>query len=68
LAGLFQQLIPIALNEPVVFESKASAICASFDLDPTTSEEIINSVKQQFPAIRNQEMTCVLKFFSMFGH
>ena len=62
-AGLFQQLIPIAVNEPVAFESKASAICASFDLDPTTSEDIINSVKQQFPAVRNQDTTCVSSVF-----
>ena len=56
--------MPIAINEPLTFESKASKICASFDLDPATSEDIINSVKQQFPAVRNQETMCVLKVFS----
>ena len=59
-ARLFQQLMPIAINEPLGFESKASAICASFDLDHATSADIINSVKQQFPAIRNQEAAYVL--------
>ena len=55
IARLFQQLIPIAINEPLAFESKASTICASFDLDSTTSEGIINTVKQQFPATRIQQ-------------
>lgn len=64
-AQLFRQLISVAAKEPLAFESKALAICASFDLDPTTSEDIINSVKQQFPAIRNQETTCVSKTFSL---
>jgi len=54
-ARLFQQLMPVAINEPLAFESKASTICASFDLDSATSAEIIDSIKQQFPAIRNQE-------------
>ena len=60
---LFQQLVPVAINEPLAFESKASTICASFDLDSATSADIINSVKQQFPAIRNQETMYVLKPF-----
>lgn len=62
-ARLFQQLIPIAINEPLTFESKALTICASFDLDPAASEDIVNSVKQQFPAIRNQETMYVSKVF-----
>jgi len=67
-ARLFQQLLHIAVNEPLTFESKASLICASFDLDPTASEEIINSVKQQFPAARKQETTYVLKPFTTSSH
>lgn len=67
-ARLFQQLVPIAINEPLAFESKASAICASFDLDPATSTDIINSVKQQFPSIRNQETTYVSRVFPTISH
>jgi len=52
--------MPIAINEPLGFESKASTICASFYLDHATSADIVNSVKQQFPAIRNQETVYVL--------
>ena len=62
-ARLFQQLMPVAINEPLAFESKAPIICASFDLDSATSADIIDSVKQQFPAIRNRETTYVSKPF-----
>jgi hypothetical protein len=60
-ARLLQQLLPIALKEPLMFESKALLVCASFDLDSTASEDIISSIKQQFPDIPNQGPTCVLK-------
>ena len=62
-AQLFQQLVPLAINEPLAFESKALTVCASFDLDSATSADIIDSVKQQFPAIHNQEIEYVSKPF-----
>ena len=62
-ARLFQQLIPVAINEPLAFESKASTICASFDLDSATSADIIDSVKQQFPAIHDRETRYISKPF-----
>ena len=65
---LFQQLVSVAINEPLAFESKALAICASFDIDPTTSADIVNSVKLQFPAARNQEAMYASKFFPTFSH
>jgi hypothetical protein len=65
---LFMQLVPIAVNEPLAFESKASTICASLDLDFATSADIINSVKKQFPAIRNQGTMYVLKILSVLQH
>jgi hypothetical protein len=52
--------VPIAVNEPLAFESKASTICASFNLDPATSADIMNSIKQQLPAVRNQETMYVV--------
>ena len=60
-ARLFQQLVPVAVNEPLAFESRATAICASLGLDPATAADIIDSVKQQFPTIRDQEITYVSK-------
>ena len=63
---LLLQLMPIAVNEPLVFESKAAAVCASFNLDSATSADIISSLKQQFPTIRNRETTYVASQLSMF--
>lgn len=54
---LFTQLIPIVVKDPLGFESRALAICASFGLDPATSTDVVNSIKQQFPATHNQEST-----------
>ncbi|KAF9642154.1 hypothetical protein BDM02DRAFT_3193802, partial [Thelephora ganbajun] len=53
LSRLFQQLAPLT-KDPSNFESNAAAICASFDLDPTTSAEIISSFKQQLPVDKTQ--------------
>jgi hypothetical protein len=53
LGRLFQQLAPLA-KDPLTFESKASVVCASFDLDPTTSMEIVASFKQQQSADQTQ--------------
>lgn len=63
---LFAQLVPIAVKEPLAFESKASTICASFNLDSAASADIINSVKQQFLLARNQETTCVVDSYPPF--
>jgi hypothetical protein len=49
LSRLFQQLVPLMADTPT-FESRAAAICAAFDLDPTTSTEIIGSFKQRSQA------------------
>ncbi|KAF9643981.1 hypothetical protein BDM02DRAFT_3191011 [Thelephora ganbajun] len=53
LSRLFQQLTPLT-KDPSNFESNAAAICASFDLDPTTSTEIVSSFKQQLSADKTQ--------------
>ena len=66
-AQLFQQLISIATKEPSAFECKALAICASFDLDPITSADVVSSIKSQLPAARNQE-TYASIFFPTFSH
>ena len=58
LGRLFQQLAPLT-KDPLNFESNAAAICASFDLDPATSTEIIGSFKQQFPVDQTQRSVCV---------
>lgn len=63
LGQLFQQLAPLT-KDPINFESNAAAICASFDLDPATSTEIVTSFKQKLPADRTQESECVSKCFS----
>ena len=63
---LFQQLVFVAVNEPLAFESKASTIFTSFDLDSVMSADIINSIKQQFPAICNQETAYAVKSFPVF--
>ncbi|KAF9787395.1 hypothetical protein BJ322DRAFT_1107460 [Thelephora terrestris] len=49
LSRLFQQLVPLMVDPPT-FESRAAAICAAFDLDPTTSTEILGSFKQRSQA------------------
>ena len=43
---LFQLLIPIMVKEPATFESKASAICVTMDLDPTATADMIDTVKR----------------------
>ena len=48
---IFQQLVPLS-KDPLSFEFTAAAVCASFDLDPTTSTEIVNSFKQGSPVDR----------------
>ncbi|KAF9652254.1 hypothetical protein BDM02DRAFT_3183963, partial [Thelephora ganbajun] len=53
LSRLFQQLTPLT-KDPSNFESNAASVCASFDLDPTTSTEIISSFKKQLPADKTQ--------------
>lgn len=53
LSRLFQQLVPLTVD-PLTFESRATAICAAFDLDSTTSTEIISSLKQRSQADRSQ--------------
>ena len=58
LGRLFQQLAPLT-KDPSNFESAAAAICASFDLDPATSAEIVTSFKQQLPADKTQGSKCV---------
>jgi hypothetical protein len=45
---LLQQLVPLS-KDTSNFESTAATVCASFDLDPTTSREIINTFKEQSP-------------------
>ena len=59
LGRLFQQLASLT-KDPLNFESAAAAICASFDLDPMTSAEIISSFKQQLPTDRGS--MCVRVF------
>ena len=58
LGQLFQKLASLA-KDPSTFESKASVVCASFDLDPTTSMEIVASFKQQQSADQTQGPRCV---------
>ena len=58
MSRLFQQLAPLT-KDPSTFESKASAVCASFDLDPATSMEIVGSFKQQLSANQTQGQRCV---------
>ena len=58
LGQLFQQLAPL-MKDPSSFESNAAAICASFNLDHTTSAEIVSSFKQQSPVGRTQGSKCV---------
>ncbi|KAF9783287.1 hypothetical protein BJ322DRAFT_1110170 [Thelephora terrestris] len=53
LSRLFQQLVPLT-TDLSNFESKAAAICEAFDLDPTTSTEIISSFKHRLPADTSQ--------------
>ncbi|KAF9787391.1 hypothetical protein BJ322DRAFT_1019815 [Thelephora terrestris] len=53
LSRLFQQLVPLMVDPPT-FESRAAAICAAFDLDPTTSTEIIGSFKARLQADKAQ--------------
>jgi hypothetical protein len=58
LGHLFQQLAPLT-KDPSNFESAAAAICASFNLDPTTSAEIVASFKQQLPTDKSRGSMCV---------
>ena len=58
LSRLFQQLAPLT-KDLLTFESKASAVCASFELDPATSTEIVGSFKQQLSADQTHEPRCV---------
>ena len=58
--------MPIAVNEPLAFESKASTVCASFNLDAATSVDIIKSIKQQFTVIHNRETRYVVNLLSVF--
>jgi len=58
LGQLFQQLTPL-MKDPLSFESNAATICASFDIDPATSAEIVSSFKHQLSADRTQGSTCV---------
>ena len=61
LSRLFQRLAPLT-KDPLNFESAATAICTSFDLDPATSAEIVTSFKQQLPADKSQGSKCVWFF------
>jgi hypothetical protein len=58
LSRLFQQLMPLTAD-PATFESRATAICAAFNLDSTTSTEIVSSFKQRSRADSSQESRCV---------
>jgi hypothetical protein len=62
LSRLFQQLVPLT-TDPSNFESKAAAICEAFDLDPTTSTEIISSFKHRLPADTSQRSKYVRRSY-----
>lgn len=62
LSRLFQQLAPL-MKDPSNFESNAAPICASFDLDPATSMEIVNSFRRQSPADGVEGSKCVRLFY-----
>lgn len=62
LSRLFQQLAPLT-KDPPNFESAAAVVCASFDLDPATSMEIITSFKQQLSVDESRGSKCVRGYF-----
>lgn len=58
MSRLFQQLVPLS-KDPSTFESAAAAVCASFDLDATTSAEIVSLFKEQSRVESTSVSKCV---------